>query len=42
MLLLSLLQLTVIDVHRMYTVADVPSVAKNPDVTSDPSAVACP
>jgi hypothetical protein len=41
MLLLSLLQLIVINVHGMSTVADVPSVA-NPDVASVPEAVACP
>ncbi len=42
MLLVSLLQLTVIDVHGMSTVADIRSVAKNPDVASIPAAVACP
>jgi hypothetical protein len=41
MLLVSLVQLIVIDVHGMSTVADVPSLAK-PDVASVPEAVACP
>ncbi len=41
MLQVSLVQLIVIDVRGMSTVADVPSLAK-PDVASVPEAVACP